>query len=246
MNVVRVGTLALVALLTSVPVRAATIEFVSAGLFTRAWDGVGSLAEGTRSGTFPLDAGDVRSDGNAFNETHYVFDGSGFLITVDHVRAGGGHSQSHATGGGLNGIVFDVTADTPYALSGNYSLQGTNRLVLEVKLLDITTGVATLFHNKQESTNVAGESFVVGEAGGTAGAATNFVIGTPTGTLLADHRYRLEYNFLVQAYTTTAGTNSASGNLHLQIGVVPLPGGFVLMLSALLLGLPSATRTARS
>ena len=203
--------------LTASSTRAATLTITQGSFHTRAWDGIGGVAEETLAATLPMNSSSVLTDNSASNTTTYDFSNSGLSIGVEHSRpttANNNQAQSNF----FVPLRFTLDQDADYSISGKYSQSGNGRIVFFFELVDLTGGMATVFRNQQISYNTVGESFTLGLLEGDGAANEKFLSGSLTGTLLAGHTYQLGYNFLLQRWTANSAA-SASGFFNLQIGV---------------------------
>lgn len=210
----------------------AVVTFHAGSMYASAWDGKSGDVNNTLPASLPLDTTHTVTDDIASNTSAYLFNHSALLISVDHAR--GTFGSTNTASRHTIPIEFSVNQDTPYSLSGFYNLAGENRITLYAQLVDASAGNAVLFRNQQHSTNTPGQAFTLGEIEGDGGGfpSTQFLSGSLNGTLLAGHHYKLEYNFLIQRTTTTAGSATASGQLLLQI---PEPASLTLVAIAGLL-----------
>jgi hypothetical protein len=138
-------------------------------------------------------------------------------------------------------LVFTPSADLAYNLSGSHAETGpASYHMFSADLTDLSTKTQ-LFDNQQESYSANGETFTLG---GQDGTEDNTLIGSLTGTLLANHQYGLtlasetdampmlfnELPFLpglMSPFTITPMGTSASGSVTLGLSAttsaVPLP-----------------------
>jgi hypothetical protein len=154
------------------------------------------------------------SQGAASSTDIYAFTESNFNIRVNHHRPG----LIDSGAGTSSDVFFSVAAGAPYLLSGTYTAiePDPRHVVIDVTFSDVDTH-QVLFHNRQSSLSTPNESFVLGGSGGD---SENEVSGSLSGSLLAGHRYHLEYH--PQIYANFTGTeSSASGFINLAI---PEPG----------------------
>jgi len=176
-------------------------------------------------------SGDLFPTSLPFNQNQTVIHGSssvtaeyhlgldGFAIDVSGGRTGQIDSRST-----IQPIIyFSVTADTPYQMTGGYSAEDpgstAKAVILTTELSDVDTS-EVLFRNHQASFNVVDESFELGDMGG---SLSNELFGSPTGILLAGHRYSLLYATTIYA-SNSGDPATAVGSLRITFGNVPEGG----------------------
>lgn len=161
----------------------------------------------------------------ATNETRYLLSNSALEIQFDHtfgIPPGSG-------GVSFGSISFRVDVDVPYRLEGVYSAAATKRyFMVQAAQLNDNSSSAVLFQGRQESFEVANESFSLG---GVAGDGLNqFAIGSLTGTLTAGDVHTLMWRSSIQQLPDVLAdetTGSATGFLRLLL--VPEPATVTLL-----------------
>jgi hypothetical protein len=141
------------------------------------------------------------------------------------------------------GLEFVANETAPYELSGYLNVSDVDPsksgiVEFAARLFD-ETSPNVLFSNQQKSRDSHAEQFVLG---GNGGDRVNVVEGSLKGTLIAGHRYSM--NFIANIQTDSidypgdadAGA-SAIGNFTLKIGTVPEPSAVALCSIFAVLGL---------
>jgi hypothetical protein len=217
--------------LLALPARA-DISLLSSSLRVGAYDGQGGSAfSAVNPASLPYfnNAHDI-FDGQAFAKSDYDFTASGdtgaFRLDFDHARTDQGASYGRSFGD----FRIMSTNNVNYSFDGDYTLTGTQRIYMQVRLHDETLD-QTAFHNVQESRNTPNESFTLGEQGGD---TNNALIGNISGTLTTGHVYRVEYFYLVERFPAAGPGATALGDLNLNISPIPAPGAALLAM----LGVP--------
>lgn len=139
---------------------------------------------------------------------------------LDHQRSG--VVDSYSASYHFPAMTFTANATEPYEFSGFYNVTdvgGPGSVFMEVDLYDLTIS-AGVFRNRQVSYGTLNEQFIVG---GTGGDDSNYLVGSPTGVLIAGHSYSLEPRISMSAYLYADSGATASGNISLKIGTVPEP-----------------------
>jgi hypothetical protein len=186
--------------------------------------------------SLPFDLSHVAVQGSSNSRAEYHLNQDGFGITSVGTRAGSLDSRSNVQ----PGIYFSVSLDTPYKLTGLYSVDDPGLdakfVQLDVTLADVDTA-SVLFHNLQESFGAVDEVFALG---GTDGNQNNALSGSLTGMLTAGHRYRLSYGTSIYAANSGA---PATANGTFQMSFVPEPcSAFLVFIAFSLLLLCRQTR----
>jgi PEP-CTERM motif len=176
------------------------------------------------------DAGSVTSvDGTNSATINYDLSDLGFGVDFDLTRDAPYLSQARSS----LLIYFSPSVNMGYSISGTFASDGSDSDVqLFVELLDLSLSQEdyVVFLSYQESQATAAESFVVGESGGD---TYNDLIGSLTGTLIADHLYRFQGIAGVGAYPSAA-SGSANGTGFVTFALVPEPGTGLLLMAGLI------------
>jgi hypothetical protein len=136
----------------------------------------------------------------------------------------------------VNYLIFTATSNAPYTIDGSYAMLGPigTQMSFYVRLEDLTVG-STVFFDWSRSFNTPDESFLLGVSDD--GDDYNDTIGSLSGSMIAGHTYRLFYDAYIQAGTSQNVTmvhSSATGEVSLLIGTVPIPPAFWLFGTGLL------------
>ena len=173
----------------------------------------------------------VRSvtDGGASAVTTYAFTTAAGRTTFDfsfeHARTD--LADSLATSGGFIDFTVEPGSDLRYAFEGTYALEGTGWIGLSAQLFDLTDNTM-VFRSLQVSQSTVNETLVVG---GLAGDLSNTLVGSPTGSLIAGHQYRMGYVYEIHTRPATAGAATADGTF--SFNVIPAPDAAALGLTGL-------------
>jgi hypothetical protein len=159
--------------------------------------------------------------GGVFAEATYSLTSTGFSIVLTHYR----HPRSASIGNGA--IYFSLDADSPYELTGSYSMTGYNEIRLEAALADSVEGY--LFDSMQESFHTYDESFQLGVE---EGDNRNRFSGSPSGMLQGGQVYRLSYRAAIGSSSSADDVASASGSI--QLTFIPEPSTAALLAFGLL------------
>jgi len=177
------------------------------------------------------------SIGALSSSLHYEMTSMGMVTTFDHALDSDTDPDSPFLGEARTAGIYEVSVlnDSPYSLSGTYTLNGVDRMVWIVELRDQTTG-NVLFNYLVDSFNVPNQILALGQP---PVVGTFFVSqsGSLTGTLLAGHRYRLDYDGFIEPVFLGEENNSLPlGTAHgvLNFNIVPLPSSLALALAAAL------------
>lgn len=120
---------------------------------------------------------------------------------------------------GTTDVYFTVTEDLPYTIAGTYTtisnsfMPLTGKTVLYAELFDLTEG-HFVFRNDQRS--IGGSATL--SLGGLGGNSNNYLQGSLTGTLLADHQYEWYVAANTQTYPSVDNGASAFGSMSLMVG----------------------------
>ena len=131
-------------------------------------------------------------------------------------------------------LRFTANSNSTYSIDGFYAMSGTGepKTSFNVALRDLTTST-TLLDDFTESQNSANASFILGVIGD--GDFGDSIIGSLTGNLVAGHNYQFIMSAYIQAnVNNTTAAASASGEVNLNIGAVPIPAAIWLFGSGLL------------
>lgn len=226
---------------------------ITSGSFTaRASDAIGAEGQQLLDSTLlPLSTSLTAVDGASSSTLTIDHQGSGDDVTLsfglDQTRTGAFFSYS--TGYGY--LTFTVSADTTYAISGNFAatdVNGAGDFSLTSELFD-TNDTGSLFFSNQYSSNTTNESFVLGGSGAD---IDNYLAGTLTGQLFAGRTYGFFFGADSAAYPDADGGVTAKGGVTLKIGngapvaSVPDSGGSLGLLMLGLAALAGARRRLAS
>jgi hypothetical protein len=146
--------------------------------------------------------------------THVSRTQSSFDYEFDHVRPTSQSSYVESYGYSQ----FTVDQDTPYAVSGNYNLTGSEGVYFFAYLWDSSTG--DKLYDYHYSNDTANATFTLGSP---VDSENYYSVGSLTGLLEAGHTYGFSYTAFIQANTTGDTTASAVGSISLAFGSVPEP-----------------------
>ena len=215
--------------------------FGTSFLSTQASDGSGEIdLDNLTPAALPYSDSSISIDGANSAESFYIFDNTGFDITLDHSRSAGPFKVAESVGG----IIFSVDENVNYVASGSYTVVDSvvgRRVLFNASIFDFTDS-SELFKSDQLSVTTSNESFTLGESGGD---ISNVDTGSLTGTLLAGHDYIFSYQaFILSGATTSSATATGSFNLSFS-QVIPEPSAALLFGSGFaVVGLASRRRSA--
>jgi hypothetical protein len=226
-----------------------TIDFPSATWVEIQVDNSSTDSQFNTSTSLPTQATIAVSDqgGSATTDINFAEQAGGTVLTWDFDMARPGMPRFAVSSSAT--LHFTVNADAVYDLSGAFNMSGSHRIFFEANLFDLTAG-SHVFANMQESRSTPGQAFTVGQSDGD---WTTNVQGSPTGSLIAGHQYRLFYwafldNINDQGAVATDAGASGFGNVRLEMAAagapVPEPSTLAL-LSVATVGVAAARRCKR-
>jgi PEP-CTERM motif len=201
------------------------------------WNGLSVL--GSQEDYFPTalpDSGTVTStDSPSTSTTNFDLSDAGFLFTFDHHRG----SEAFAQGATYISLLFIPSTDVDYAISGGYSVADDEGRHVNVfaTFFDVSAQTS-LYYSSQTSEFTPNEEFSLGGSGGD---SYNENSGSPVGTLIGGHFYRLEFATELIA-SPTASVVEADATGYLTLAFVPEPSTGLLVFAGLL-GLAGWRRT---
>jgi hypothetical protein len=157
----------------------------------------------------------LRACSTAKSETNYNMTQQAFAITSSGTRVGRIDSRANVQ----PIIFFSAASDTAYSISGNLTVSDPGSSgkfgELTATLIDVDSS-EVLYNSHQGSFGVVN---LVLQLGGLAGNSENELQGSATGTLLAGHRYKL--NFGSSIYAANSGDPASfTGNFNITFGNV--------------------------
>jgi hypothetical protein len=158
------------------------------------------------------------SEGDASSSMVFDLTDGGFAFAFEQILSA---THSSDTNNG-NHVAFRSDVDVAYVLSASFtSISATPiGITMGVSLLDgeVCCAAPPIYRSVQVSESSAGESFVLGGAGGD---LLNLQEGSSTGVLEAGHLYILAFDFSQEG---AAGTSPGLARGSLNLTLVPEPG----------------------